>query len=342
MIADSRVASTAATGIPATATAPVATASAPVATTNVSTTTPTSSTSAAGTPLLADGSASSASTSKPLALNQYPTPAQRDRSGVLNWASDSPPTGRDLDRFIAEARHRKAGWVTFVANPDRAEEYGKLADKLTKAGIQPIARVEDPYGDLPVEDVTALVKELRGHGVRYFQLFDGANVNSETPDDRVDVRDYAERWLTAARAVVAEGGLPGVGALAPDGDYDDLGFLRQMLSTVKERGGADVLGQSWLALRGEQPGATASTSDTSDLADRASWFDRVSRQSLGRSLPILATQDPSGPAERLTGDPSSAALTNDVEQAERALRQHRRSLPALFAVSRGTLDIARA
>jgi hypothetical protein len=173
-------------------------------------------------------------------------------------------------------------------------------------------------------------------------LFDGANVNSETPDDKVDVRDYADRWLTAAKAVVAEGGLPGVGALDPDGDYDDLGFLRQLLSTVKERGGTDVLGQSWLALRGEQPGATASTSDTSDLADRASWFDRVSRQSLGRSLPILATQDPSGPSERLTGDPSSAASTNEVEQAERTLRQHRRSLPALFAVSRGTLDIARA
>ena len=96
-----------------------------------------------------------------------------------------------------------------MANPDRIDEYGDLADRLTKAGIQPIARVEDPYGDLPTSDVTDLVKELRGHGVRYFELFDGPNVASETPDDKVDVRDYADRWLAAARAVVAGGGLPG-------------------------------------------------------------------------------------------------------------------------------------
>jgi hypothetical protein len=287
-----------------------------------------------------DGSTSPGT--KALALDQYPTPAQKDRSGVLNSSSDTPPTGKEIDRLIAEARHRKVGWVTFVANPDRAEEYGKLADRLTKAGIQPIARVEDPYGDLPVEDVTALVKELRGHGVRYFQLFDGANVASETPDDHVDVRDYAERWLTAAKAVVAEGGLPGVGALAPDGDYDDLGFMRHFLSTVKDRGGADVLGQSWLALRGEHAGATASPSDTGDLADRASWFDRVSRQALGRSLPILATQDPSGPSEQLAADPASATPTSQADQAERIMRGRRRSLPALFAASRGTLDVARA
>jgi hypothetical protein len=152
----------------------------------------------------------------------------------------------------------------------------------------------------------------------------------------VDVRDYAERWLTAAKAVVAEGGLPGVGALASDGDYDDLGFLRHMLSAVKERGGTDILGQSWLALRGEKAGATASKDDTADLADRASWFDRVSRQALGRSLPILATQDPSGQPERLTSDPAKVTPSSQVDQSEQALRRHRRSQPALFAASRGT------
>jgi hypothetical protein len=297
-------------------------------------------------------SSSTGASSDSLKLSQYPKPARSNRTGVLNWVSDTPPEGKELDRLISEARDRKAGWVTFVANPDRTEEYDDFMDRLTKAGIQPIARIEDPYGDLPPEDVTALVKDLRGNGVTYFELFDGPNVATETPDDKVDVKDYADRWLAAAKAVVAEGGLPGIGALAPRGDYDEHGFMRQFLSAVKERdGGTDVLGQSWLALRGDQPGATASSDDTDRLADRATWFDRVSRQSLGRSMPILATQDPSGPAERLTGDsggnpgdsggnPGGGTQADQIEQADRTLHDRQRKLPALFGASRGTLDHA--
>ena len=163
--------------------------------------------------------------------------------------------------------------------------------------------------------------------------------------------DYAQRWLAAAKAVVAAGGLPGIGALAPDGDYDDLGFMRQLLNDVKQRGGADVLGRSWLALRGDTPGATADKTDVSDLAGRAEWFDRVSRQALGRSLPILATLDPAeGRPEQITGQPVAPAASTSAapdpaasaETAERALRDFRRKLPALFAASRGTVEAARA
>ena len=192
------------------------------------------------------------------------------------------------------------------------------------------------------DDVGDLVNELRGHGVRYFQLFDDANVADQTPDYRVDVPDYAQRWLVAAKAVVAGGGLPGIGALAHDGDYDDLGFMRQLLSEVKQRGGADVLGRSWLALRDETPGASARKSDVDDLASRAGCFDRVSRQALGRSLPILATLDPAGRPEPLTSEPTTPSQSAPVEQTEGALRDLRRRLPALFAASRGTLEASQA
>jgi hypothetical protein len=279
-----------------------------------------------------------------LALKEYPKPARNDRSGVLTWASAAPPTGRDLDRLVSEAKQRRVGWVTFVADPERMDEYGDLADRLTKAGIQPIARVQDPDGNLPAGDVGDLVKELRSHGVRYFQLFDDANVAEQTPDYRVDVPDYAQRWLAAAKAVVASGGLPGIGALAPDGDYDDLGFMRELLSEVKQRGGTDVLGQAWLALRGETPGAATAKTDVGDLASRAEWFDRVSRQAIGRSLPILATLDPASPAAVASAPSTSAAPDPSAlaDTAERALRDLRRKLPALFAASRGTLEAARA
>jgi hypothetical protein len=272
----------------------------------------------------------------PSSLKEYPRPTRSDRSGVLNWNAVTPPTGRDLDNLVTEARYRKAGWVTFVADPNYPEEYADLADRLTRAGIQPVARVQDPEGDLPVRDVSALVKELKDHGVHYFQLFDGANVSNETPDGYVDVREYADRWLPAARAVVESGGLPGIGALDPHGDYDDRGFMRQLLGVVKERGGTDVLGRSWLALRGEQPGATATGDDLGGLAQRATWFDRINRRELGRSLPILATGDPAGRPERLTPETVSTSTSPTAADAESALRDSRRKLPSLFGASRGT------
>lgn len=275
---------------------------------------------------------------KPLALKEYPRPEKADRNGVLSWSSSTPPTARDLDHFVDEARNRDVGWVTFEVDPGNVTQYDEMVERLTEAGIQPIARVQDHYGDLPVDDVKSLVKDLRQQGVRYFELFDGGNVNADTPDNRVDVRDYAERWLAAAQAVVEGGGLPGIGALSPSGDYDDRGFMRQVLNVVKERGGTDVLGQSWLALRGATPGKTASTSDVEGLADRAEWFDRISRHALGRSLPILATLDPSGRSERLADDPNSSGANNAADQSEKTLKDVRRKLPSLFGVNRGTVS----
>ena len=278
---------------------------------------------------------------KPLELKEYPKPEKSDRNGVVSWATTTPPTGRDLDRFVEEARNRKAGYVTFEVDPGHVQQYDEIVARLDEAGIQPVVRLQDPYGDLPPEEVREIVKDLRSQGVRYFQLFDGGNVASETPDNRVDVRDYAQRWLAAAEAVVEGGGLPGIGALAPGGDFDDRGFMRQLLSIVKERGGTDVLGQAWVALRGEQPGATAGPSDVRNLAERAEWYDRISRHTLGRSMPIMATLDPAGRGERLANDPGSTPAHASADQSEKELKDLKRKLPALFGVNRGTVESAR-
>jgi len=284
------------------------------------------------------GTTTGADTSR-LSLKQYPKPA-KDRSGVLSWTSTTPPSDAETDQLLAEAKRRQVGWVTFSVDPDRVDEYDRLAKRITVAGLQPIARIQDTEGDLPTADVADTVQYLRGLGVRYYQLFDGANLASQSPDDRVDVNDYAERWLRSAQAVIANGGLPGIGALAPKGDYDDLGFMRQLMSTLKERGGQDVLGRAWMAMQGTAPSGTATADDTGDLVHRAEWYDRLARHALGQSLPILATLDPSGRGEPLTSG-SGTTDTSTIDQAERTLRSRRRQLPALFAASRGSLERAR-
>src|SRR5262249_11446760 len=152
-----------------------------------------------------------------LALKDYPRPS-KDRSGVINWTSVTPPTDDETDQLIDEAKSRQAGWVTFSVDPSYPGGYEALAQRVGEAGLQPVARIQDTEGDLPGSDVANTVKDLRGFGVKYYQLFDGGNVAAESSDDKVDVGNYADRWLKSAQAVVANGGLPGIGALAPKGD----------------------------------------------------------------------------------------------------------------------------
>jgi hypothetical protein len=273
----------------------------------------------------------------PLTIKEYPKPS-KDRAGVLNWTSVTPPTNGEVSQLIDQAKSRQAGWVTFSVDPDRVDDYDNLAKRLSAAGLQPIARIQDTEGDLPTADVADTVQHLRGLGVRYFELFDGANLNSQSPDNRVDVTGYAERWLRSAQTVVANGGLPGIGALSQDGDYDDLGFMRQLLSTLKANGGQAVLGRSWMAMQSTAPGGTATTEDVGDTLDRARWFDRLNRNTLGSSIPILATVDPSGGSEPLTGASSTSDQTAAADQAERALRSRQRQTPSKFWDSRGSQE----
>jgi hypothetical protein len=298
-----------------------------------------SSTPANGRVTVVEGSSGAAATGadfSPLTLKQYPKPS-KDRSGVLNWTSTTPPTNTETARLIDEAKRRQVGWVTFSVDPDRVDDYDNLAKKLSAAGLQPIARIQDTEGDLPTSAVADVVQHLKGLGVRYYELFDGANLANQSPDDRVDVNGYAERWLRSAQTVVANGGLPGIGALSPKGDYDDLGFMRQLMSTLKANGGQGVLSRSWMAMQNTAPGATATSEDVDDTLDRARWYDRLTRNTLGQSIPILATIDPSGRGEPLTGTPSNADQQSNADQAERALRDQRRQTPAIFAASRGSL-----
>jgi hypothetical protein len=279
----------------------------------------------------------------PLALKDYPRPA-KDRSGVLNWTSTTPPTDDETSSLIDEAKQRQVGWVTFSVDPSYPEDYENLAQRLNDAVLQPIARIQDTEGDLPATDVANTVKDLRSLGVKYYQLFDGGNVAAESPDAKVDVSNYADRWLKSAQAVIANGGLPGIGALAPKGDkadYDDLGFMRQLMSTIKDKGGQDVMGHAWMAMRGTTPGGTATSGDTDTVIKRAGWYDRVARHALGQSIPILATSDPTGHGEQLSTTSTNTDASSTADQAERALRNSRRQTPALFAASRGSLESAR-
>jgi hypothetical protein len=66
--------------------------------------------------------------------------------------------------------------------------------------------------------------------------------------DAIDVNRMVTDWLPAARAIVAAGGFPGVPAMTPGGDVDDMIFLRSFLKGVVAAGGRETLSNSWIAL----------------------------------------------------------------------------------------------
>ncbi len=215
---------------------------------------------------------------RPLALSEYPQPAANNGRG-LHWIPTTSSSPAVVDRFVAEAQRMGVRWVTFL---NRGTEIGAndyLVKRLVESGMMPVMRIYTDAG-APIEgDLAALVRHYRKLGVHYFQLYNEPNLRVENGGKMPDVSRYLDLWLPAARIVAANGGLPGFGALSPQGDVDDLTFLREALRQIKARGATDALNRAWLSVHNYG-------------ADylRVRQYDEILRQELGRSLPQIGTE----------------------------------------------------
>ena len=222
-------------------------------------------------------------------LIHFPRPPQDNGRG-LHWipTTSSPPDV--VDRFIREAVEMGARWMVFLNDGTRIGANDYLVGQLVAHGIMPIMRVYTPHGEPIQGDLRALVRHYVALGVPYFQLYNEPNLASENPDGQPNVERYVDWWLRAARDVVAAGGLPGFGALAPGGDYDDRAFLRQALGLLKHRAERGLLDRTWLAIHNytfNQP--LDHDSDTYGFM-AFKVYDRIVRETLGWSLPIIGTE----------------------------------------------------
>lgn len=215
---------------------------------------------------------------RPLALAEYPQPAVNNGRG-LHWIPTTSSSPAVVDRFVAEAQRMGVRWVTFLNQGTEIGANDYLVKRLVEAGIMPIMRIYTDAG-APIEgDLAALVRHYRGLGVHYFQLYNEPNLRVENGGRMPDVNRYLDFWLPAARIVAANGGLPGFGALSPQGDVDDLTFLREALRQIKARGAIDALNRAWLSVHNY---------GTDYL--RVRRYDEILRQELGRSLPQIGTE----------------------------------------------------
>ncbi len=241
----------------------------------------------------------------PLDLSEFPQPIDNNGRGI-HWVPTTRQTPEVVDRFVAEAQRMGIRWVTFLNQGTAIGENDYLVKRLREAGIMPVLRVYTDAGS-PIEgDLAAMVRHYRALGVPYFQLFNEPNLRVENGGRDPDVADYLDRWLPAARVVIANGGLPGLGALSPQGDVDDLTFLRETLRQLRQRGADDVLGRTWLSVHNYG-------------ADylRVREYDRIVRAELGRSLPQIGTEAGIYPGPQLDQQEQTRIVADAYEYMKR-------------------------
>jgi hypothetical protein len=135
-----------------------------------------------------------------------------------------------------------------------------------------------------------MVRHYKALGVDYFQIGNEPNLRLENGGQEPSVDRYLDSWIPAARRVIAAGGLPGFGALAPGGDVDDRQFLSQALDGLKRRGALDALDRGWISLHNYAGNAPPEVGKDVDGFLRFRSYDAIVREKLGRSLPIVGTE----------------------------------------------------
>jgi hypothetical protein len=225
----------------------------------------------------------------PWNLADYPRPPG-DTGRGFDWVPTLHSDPSVVDRFVGDAQALGASWVVILNDGARVGDNDYLVKQLVARHIEPIVRIYTPHGQPISGDLEAMVRHYVGMGVHYFQPYNEPNLPEENPNEQVSVGQYLDRWIPAARAIVDGGGLPGIGALAPGAPVDDVAFLRSALEGLKQRGEADLLDHGWISLHNYSFNRPIDYHDDSNGFLKFRWYDQVTRQGLGRSLPIVGTE----------------------------------------------------
>lgn len=257
-----------------------------------------------------------ASTSNSLQhLAAFPRP-QNDNGRGLHWVPTTSSTPAVVDRFVDEAKKMKAKWVTLLNEGTDQYHNEYLVEKLVSNGIEPVMRVYTS-GVQPIPgDLGAMVKHFSAKGVNYFQLYNEPNLTLENDGRQPDVKHYVDLWLPAAKTVIANGGLPGLGALAQNGAIDDMDFLRATLREIKARGEENVLQKTWLAAHNYL--GDKALNDPDGLLS-VQQYNTIISSELGYAMPIIGTEGGSF----IGGDFTEAKQTQAVVEAMRYMQTAR-------------------
>jgi hypothetical protein len=242
-------------------------------------------------------------------LNMYPRP-DGDNGRGLDWVPTTKQSNDVIDKFVADAKAMGVKWVTFLNNGANIGDNDYLVNKLVSAGIEPIMRIWTPTLQPLQGDVQAMVQHYAAMGVHYFQPFNEPNLNYENPDGKVSVDRYLDNWIPAAKAIIAGGGLPGFGSMAPGGDYDDQQFLKDALAGLQARGETGLLDKGWISMHNYTWNHPIQDRGNGDGFFKFRAYHQIVSGALGRDLPIIGTEGGTFVGEQ--EDPNMPAVTQQM------------------------------
>jgi len=252
----------------------------------------------------------------PLAMSAFPRPTN-DNGWGMHWIPTLHSTPEVVDQFVAELKKMGIKWTVFLNNGTDIGANDYLVQQLSQNGIMPLMRIYTP-GLVPIKgDLEALVSHYKELGVSYFQLYNEPNLVLENNSQQPDVDRYLDLWVPAAKRVLAAGGLPGFGALSPNGESDDRQFLREALDSLKRRGEDWVLNRGWLSMHNY---AGSLPLDNPDGFLRFQQYAQIIKDHLGRMIPIIGTEAGSYVTEELD-EPRQVDLVTDAYQYMRTQRE---------------------
>lgn len=219
-------------------------------------------------------------------VEAFPRPPG-DNGWGIHWIPTVQQDRAIVDRFVAEVVRMHIKWVVFLNDGTNIGNNDYLVDRLVANGIMPVMRVYRSTLTPHDGDLGEMVAHYRARGVYYFQIFNEPNVNVENRQGFANPNHYARIWVDEAREVVANGGLPGFGALSPGGAYDHYAFLDRTLRVIKYNGDLRLLNWAWLSLHNYH-GTRAYDDPNGFLLFRN--YDEIVRHHLHRSLPMIGTE----------------------------------------------------
>ena len=178
-------------------------------------------------------------------------------------------------------------WLVFLNNGTDIGGNDYLVKRLVGVGIAPVMRLY-VYGVVPYDgNLGGAVRHYRSLGVHYFQLYNEPNLFAEAAGRVPNPDWYVTHWAAAAEVIVFHGGLPGLGALSPGGELDDLAYLRGALQSLKRRNQEHLLNQGWLSIHNY---AQYQPVDSVEGFARFRLYNQIVVEELGHSIPILGTE----------------------------------------------------
>ncbi len=219
-------------------------------------------------------------------LEMYPRPPN-DNGWGMHWFPTYEQDIQTTNRFVDELRRMHIRWLVFLNDGTDIGRNDYLVQRLVSSGVMPVMRLYVHGVVLYDGNLAAAVHHYRGLGVQYFQLYNEPNLFAEAAGQVPNPDWYVAHWAPAAQVVVANGGLPGFGALSPGGEYGDLDYLRGALRALKRRNQEYLLNQGWLSVHNY---AQYQPVNSTQGFMRFRLYDQIVVEELGRSIPILGTE----------------------------------------------------